>query len=88
MQNQNTKSEATLFFSKDKVIVLGTTIDNKLTVEAHLEHLSKKASYKLYPLQRIRKFPTVYSQFNCCTTVRMFCSRKPKLKLEKIINKH
>ena len=25
----------------------------------------------------------VNSQFNCCTKVRMFCSRKPKLKLKK-----
>ena len=76
---------------KDKVILLGTIIDNKLTVEAHLENPSKKASYKLCALQRIRKFPTVMqaqtlpslfvnSQFNCCTTVWMFYSRKPKLK--------
>ena len=79
MQNQNAKSEATLFFSKDKVIVLGTTIDNKVTVEAHLEHLSKKASYKLYPLQRIRKFPTVHSQFNCA--LQYGCSAVENLNL-------
>ena len=79
-----------IFFLKIKVL-LGITIDNKLTFEAHIENLCKKASYKLWALQRIRKFLTVKhaktlassfvsSQFNYCAIVWMFCSRKPKLR--------
>ena len=45
------KIGGTTIFSKDIVILLGITIDNKLTVEPYLE--------KLYTLQRITKFPAV-----------------------------
>ena len=38
------KIEDTYIFSKDKVVLLGITIDNKLTFEAHIENLFKKAS--------------------------------------------
>ena len=41
------KIEDTYIFSKDKVVLLGITIDNKLTFEAHVENLCKKASYKI-----------------------------------------
>ena len=89
------KIEDTYIFSKDKVVLLGMTIDNKPTFEAHIENLCKKASYKLWALQRIRKFLTVMqakalassfvnSQFNYCAIVWMFCSTKSKLRLENI----
>ena len=41
------KIEDTYIFSKDKVVLLGITIDNKLTFEAHIENFCKTASYKL-----------------------------------------
>ena len=47
------KIEDTYIFSKDKVVLLGITINNKLTFEAHTENICKKASCRL---QRIRKF--------------------------------
>ena len=39
------KIEETYIFSKDKVVLLKITIGNKLTFEAHIKNLSKKASY-------------------------------------------
>ena len=89
------KVEDTYIFSKDKVVFLGITIDNKLTFEAHIENLRKKVSYKLWALQRIRKLHTitraktmasffVNSQFNYCAIVLMFYSRKLKLRLENV----
>ena len=50
------KIEETYIFSKDKVVLLGITIDNKLTLEAHIENLCKKVFYWLLALQRITKF--------------------------------
>ena len=68
-------------------------MDNKLTFEAHIENLCKKASYKLWALQRTRKLLTVIQaktlassfvnrQFNYCAIVWMFCSRKSKFRSE------
>ena len=53
------KVENTHIFSKDKVVLLRITIDSKLTFKAHIENLCKKASYKLYALQRIKKILTI-----------------------------
>ena len=69
---------------KDKVILLGITIDYKVTFEALIENFCKRASYKLYVLPRIRKFLTVIqdkilgfsfvnSQFNYCAI--KWCSK-------------
>ena len=38
------KIEGTYIFCKDKVVLLGITIDNKLIFEAHIENLCKKAT--------------------------------------------
>ena len=38
------KIEDTYIFSKDKVVLLGITIVNKLTFQSHLENLCKKVS--------------------------------------------
>ena len=84
------KLEGAYIFSKDKIVLLGITIDDKLTFEAHVENFCKKGSCKLWALQRIRRFLTVTqakalassfvnSQFNYCAIVLMFCSRKSKL---------
>ena len=48
------KIEGTYIFSKDKVVLLGKTINNKLKFEAYTENLCKKASYRLSVLQRIK----------------------------------
>ena len=88
------KTEDTFIFSIDKVTFWGITID-KLTFKAHIENLYKKASRKLYILQRIRKIftatqakaitsPFVNSQLNYCVIMWMFCSRKSKLRWENI----
>lgn len=76
---------------KDKVILLGITIDNKLPFEALIENLCKRASYKLYVLPRMRKFLTVIqdkilgfsfvnSQFNYCAM--KWCSTVKRRKLD------
>ena len=44
----NGKLRTPIFFQR-KVVLLGTTIDNKLTFEAHIEILCKKASHKYMP---------------------------------------
>ena len=40
-----------IFFSKDKVVLVRITINNKITFEAHTENLCKK-----WVLKRIRRF--------------------------------
>ena len=93
------KIEDTYIFSKDKVVLLGIIIDNELTFEAHIDNLCKKASYKLWALQRIRKFLTVMqakalassfvnSQFNYCAIVWMFCSRSRNKDWKIFIKEH
>ena len=54
----NGKLRTPIFFQR-KVVLLGTTIDNKLTFEAHIEILCKKNITQVYALQRIRKSLTV-----------------------------
>ena len=62
--------------SSDGNLLLGITIDKKLTFKQHIENLCRKAQYKLRALRRIRKFLTsekakilgnafIDSQFNC-----------------------
>ena len=76
------KVEETYIFSKDKVVLLGITIDNKLTFEAHIGNLCKKVFYWLLALQRITKFlivmqaktlasSLVNSHFNNCAIYSM-----------------
>ena len=43
----------------DDVLLLGITIDKKLTFKEHVENLCRKAQYKLHALRRIRKFLTI-----------------------------
>ena len=89
------KIEDTYIFSKDKVFLLGIIFDNKLAFEVHIENFCKKASFKLWNLQRMKKFLTVMqakalassfvnSQFNYWAIVWMLCSRKSKLRLGNI----
>ena len=42
-----------------KVVLLGLTIDNRLTFKDHVDMLCSTANYKLYTLKRIRKYLTL-----------------------------
>ena len=41
--------------ASDDVLLLGITIDKKLTFKQHIENLCRKEQYKLHALRRIRK---------------------------------
>ena len=45
--------------ASDDILLLGITIDKKLTSKQHIENLCQKAQYKLHALRRIRKFLTI-----------------------------
>ena len=75
------------------VVLLGFTIDNRLTFKDHISILFCRASFKLHALRRIRKYLTtdkaqllcnafINSQFNCASIIWMFC--QDYLKIEKI----
>ena len=72
---------------KNKVKLLGVTIDNDLKFDDHLNDLCRKAENKLSVLTRIFRFLSFdkrrllvkgffESQFKYCPLVWMFCSRK------------
>ena len=73
--------------NSDHEIILGITIDRKLTFNKHIKNLCKKAGQKLSALLRISPYldenkkkllycSMIKSQFNYCSLVWMFCSRK------------
>ena len=81
--------------ASDDVLLLGVTIDKKLTFKQHVENLCRKAQYKLHGLRRIRKFLTIEkakmlgnafidSQFNYAPLLWMFCRKTIYSKIEKI----
>ena len=68
-----------------KEVVLGITIDNKLTFDSHIKSISRKAGQKLNALSRTPTYletnekelllrSMVKSQFSYCPLVWMFCS--------------
>ena len=78
-----------------KVVLLGLTIDNRLTFKGHTDMLCSSANYKLHALRRIRKYLTlkkserlhnafINRQFNYAPVIWMFCRKKNYLKIEKI----
>ena len=80
--------------SKEEVI-LGITIDNKLTFDSHIKSICRKADQKLSALSRISPYleidkkellfkSMVKSQFNYCPLVWMFCSRNANNLINKI----
>ena len=73
--------------NSDYKIILGITIDRKLTFNKHIKNLCKKAGQKLCTFLRISPYlyenkkkllycSMIKSQFNYCPLVWMFCSRK------------
>ena len=84
--------------ASDDILLLGITIDKKLTFKQHIENLCRKAQYKLHALRRIRKFLTIEKakilgnafidrQFNYATLLWMFCRKTLYSKIEKIHHK-
>ena len=72
--------------ASNDVLLLGITIDKKLTFKQHAENLCQKAQYKLHTLRCIRKFLTIEkakmlanafidSQFNYAPLLWMFCRK-------------
>ena len=45
-----------LLIHKKSVKLLGITIDSKLNFNSHIENICNMASYKVFALQRIRKY--------------------------------
>ena len=77
------------------VVLLGVTIDNRLTFKDHINILLRRASFKLHALRRIRKYLTavkakllynafINDQFNYASIIWMFCQKQDHLKIEKI----
>ena len=77
------------------VVLLGLTIDNRLTFKDHINILLRRASFKLHALRRIRKCLTavkakllynalVNSQSNYASIISMFRNKQDYLKIEKI----
>ena len=84
--------------ASDDVLLLGITIDKKLTFKQHVENLFRKAQYKLHTLRRIRRFLSIEkakilgnvfiaSQFNYTPLLWMFCRKTLYSKIEKIHHK-
>ena len=84
--------------ASDDVLLLGITIDKKLTFKQHVENLCRKAQYKLHALRRIRKFLTtekakmlgnafIDSPFNHAPLLWMFCRKTLYSKIERIHHK-
>ena len=84
--------------ASDDVLLLGITIDKKLSFKQHIENLCRKAQYKLHALRRIRKFLAIEkakilgnafidSQFNYAPLLWMFCRKTLYSKIEKIHHK-
>jgi len=78
-----------------EVILLGITIDNRLTFENHISKLCRTASYKLHALRRIRSYISekkakelcsafINSQFNYSSLIWMFCRKTVYSKLENL----
>ena len=83
------------FKNSDYEIILGITIDRKLTFNKHIKNLCKKAGQKLSALLRISPYldenkkkllycSMIKSQFNYCPLVWMFCSRKSNNLINKV----
>ena len=81
--------------NSDHEIILGITIDRKLTFNKHIKNLCKKAGQKLSAILRISPYldenkkkllycSMIKSQFNYCPLVWMFCTRKSNNLINKV----
>ena len=46
--------------ASSSVLLLGVTIDKNLKFRAHIDNICRNVKYKIYALQRIRKYLTIY----------------------------
>ena len=81
--------------SESKVELLGTTVDNRLSFEAHVSNLCEKAALQLNALKRLAKFLNisqkkvlaqyfVLSNFNYCPLIWHFCLGNDLHKMDQI----
>ena len=81
--------------SENEVVLLGVTIDDKLSFASHISNLCKSAANQLNSIKRLRKHfdqstkinmvkTFVLSQFNYCPLVWHFCKPGNTHKMEKI----
>ena len=79
----------------EEEIILGVTIDNKLTFAGHIRSLCRRASQKLAALLRVSNYldfdkrrlmfnSMIKSQFNYCPLIWMFCSRNSNTMINKV----
>ena len=84
--------------ARDDNLLLGITIDKKLTFKQKTENLRRKEHYKLHGIRRIRILLTIDkakilgnafidSQFNYAPLLWMFCRKTLYSKIEKIHHK-
>ena len=76
-----------------KEVLLGLTIDNRLTFKDHVDMLCSTVNYELHALRRTRKYLSldkakllynafINSQFIFSSVIWMFCRKKVYLKIE------
>ena len=70
----NTDIKVNLFLEGNKIVksheivLLGKTIDDKLSFKTHIENTCRKVKYKLHALQRIRKYLSTDKVKTLCNT--------------------
>ena len=98
----NSRATATIdnsdIASEDEQVLLGITIDSKLTFENHINSICKKSSQKSNSLARIAPYMNIQkrgtimksfvtSQFSYCPLIWMFHSSRLKNKINSIHEK-
>ena len=89
------KFENVCLESSKEEVILGLTIDNKLTFDSHIKSICRKAGQKPSTISRISPYlqtdkkellfkSMMKSQFNYCPLVWMFCSRNANNLINKI----
>ena len=84
--------------SAESVKLLGITIDHDLACDTHESNICKTTSAKVKSLSRIRNAldekqanllynSFILSQFNCCSIIRMLCSKTSNKKNEQMQKK-
>ena len=79
----------------ESVKLLGVTIDNKLKFNTHINNMCKSANQKVNALYRFRKYTNIkqtrslcyayiFSQFNHCNLIWMFCSKAANFNINRV----
>ena len=86
-KNDKFESDNLILENSKEEVVLGITIDKKLTLDSHIKNICRKAGQKLGALLRITNYLNssqkklifsgmIKSQFSYCPLIWMFSSRK------------